>query len=402
MLFLPTRMAGILLAFGIFFTISCTGLKNTEAEQGSAENPGTFDTQLSHLNEQLAKNENDGQIRLKKAELLTNHARGLTPPSSRNPLYQNLVDTAVEAHRLSPGVSEQIQSILTTAWKAEHQEALRLLQDEQQEHYGTITDHLNNAITIAPDSVASYSVLATTHYSHGYYSDAIGTVQSALAVIEDPDKHLRFREKLAYLYFESGAGGKAIEIYRDLVAERPEQIHLRHGLVNALMIHGQHEEAVDALKELMEANPTRVSYQETLAAESYNLFQIKTDNMASGRSENMDQENLLDLLETSNTIYNNLNAQSPMREELTLHAAIFYKQAAQKLEQLVSEPGISAARLAPLIGEYRNSALPYWERLAKINPDNTEYMFHLYELYVQLDLTDEAGELEKTYNFNAL
>lgn len=405
MQFLSTRMASMMLAFGIFFTISCTGLKNTGSEQHTAANStDTFDQQLVQLNENIQRDSENGQLRLNKAELLSSHARTLTPPSSRLPLYASLYHTAVDARIHTPQVSNQIDTIIERAWNMEQNEAIRLLQQTTQpaqQEYPEITDHLTNAMTIAPHNIDSYQLLAATHYSLGYYSDAINTIQRALTVIEEDDEAILFREKLAYLYLESGSGDEAIEIYRDIAAENPELIQLRHGLVNSLIINGYHEEAASVLTELMEEFPARISYQESLAVENYRHFLETYDRLVNIDSADMEPGDLLTLLETSHEIYTSLQDDTPMREELTFNAAVFYKQAAQKLEELAAIPGLFHS-LDQIISEYRNSALPYWERLAKINPDNTEYMFNLYELYVSLELTDEARQLEETYNFNAL
>src|SRR5690625_6637120 len=86
-----------------------------------------------------------------------------------------------------------------------------------------------------------------------------------------------------------------------------------------------------------------------------------------------------------------------MREELTYNAAQFYKEAAQKLQQLAAMPNLNRNSLNQVIADYRKNALPHWERLAKINPDNTGYAYSLYELYISLDLTEEARQLEETY-----
>lgn len=402
---LSTRMASIMLAFGIFFTISCTGLKNTDADPSTSNttDSGSFERELARLNEQIQNNSNNGQFRLNKAELLVTHAQTLTPPSSRLPVYKHLTQTADEARSQTPGVSGRIQAVVERAWSAEYNDALRLVQKSPQasrEDYSAITAHLTNSVNLSPANIDSYRLLATIQYTHGYYPDAIQTVQDALSVISDKEDSILFQEKLAYLYLESGSGDEAIAIYRDIAAEQPDRIQFRHGLVNALIVSGYHEEAVLTLKELMEEHPSRVSYQEILAVENYHYFSKKYEALLNGSSSDIDPEELVTLLETSNEIYRSLEEDAPMRQELTFSAARFYKEAAQKLEQLAGVRGLNENNLNQIISDYRNSALQYWERLANINPDNTEYMYNLYELYVSLDLTDEARQLEETYNFN--
>src|SRR5690625_3516012 len=135
-----------------------------------------------------------------------------------------------------------------------------------------LTAHLRNAITLAPDNSEGYRLLTTFQYNGGDLSDAIQTTRDALNVITDDDTGILFREKLAYLYVASGFGDEAIAIYREIAAEKPQEIQLRHGLVNALIINGHHEEAVSELKTLLTEHRSRVSHQETLAVEQFNYL----------------------------------------------------------------------------------------------------------------------------------
>src|SRR5690625_8050961 len=98
-------------------------------------------------------------------------------------------------------------------------------------------------------------------------------------------------------------------------------------------------------------------------------------------------------------LYKNNQKENPMSEKLKYNAAQFNKEAAKKLQQLAAMPNLNRNSLNQVIADYRKNALPHWERLAKINPDNTGYAYSLYELYISLDLTEEARQLEETYNF---
>lgn len=401
--FLFTRTASFLLAFGLFFTLSCSGLKHTESDPSAgADQNANFEQRLQQLNEQIRTNSSNGHYRTEKAELLASRARTLSAPSARLPVYTALFQTAEEARIHTPHVSQRIDALIERQWNREYQEALRLMQQSEEDSSQpspALTAHLRNAITLEPDNSEGYRLLTSVQYNRGDLSDAIQTTRDALNVITDDDTRILFREKLAYLYLESGFGDEAIAIYREIAVEKPEEIQLRHGLVNALIINGYHEEAVSELKTLLTEHPSRVSYQETLAVENFNYFMQKYEEMLNGSSANIDPDELLALLEVSGEIYRNLQEETPMREELTYNAAQFYKEAAQKLQQLAAMPNLNRNSLNQVIADYRKNALPHWERLAKINPDNTGYAYSLYELYISLDLTEEARQLEETYNF---
>ena len=77
--FLFTRTASFLLAFGLFFTLSCSGLKHTESDPSAgADQNANFEQRLQQLNEQIRTNSSNGHYRTEKAELLASRARTLS------------------------------------------------------------------------------------------------------------------------------------------------------------------------------------------------------------------------------------------------------------------------------------------------------------------------------------
>src|SRR5690625_7911560 len=95
----------------------------------------------------------------------------------------------------------------------ESQQALRLKQQSEEDSSQpspALSASLRNAITLSPDNSEGYRHLTSVQYNGGDLSDAIQTTRDALNVITDDDTRILFREKLAYLYLESGFGDEEI------------------------------------------------------------------------------------------------------------------------------------------------------------------------------------------------
>jgi hypothetical protein len=81
--------------------------------------------------------------------------------------------------------------------------------------------------------------------------------------------------------------------------------------------------------------------------------------------------------------------------------ASFYTNAAYSLEDLETRFNISDdSDLDDKRDQYLNKALPLWEQLADLSPDNTEFLTQLYYIYVALDMSDKANALEQSLNLN--
>jgi len=394
-----TRMSGLVLAFGIFFTLSCSTLQNSETANTKKNKDQTIQQDLRDLNNKLSENPDNPDLLIDKIDLLSKYANTLSNPSDRKPLYQNIREIS---DRLSSNsdVSNQLDVRLNRSWRNEQQSGITLLQQDDSnrlEDISRITSHFENGITLIPDSLQTYKLLATTHYKHGSLNKAIETLKMAenRESLFDPD----ISEKLAYLLLESGDMPEAENRYRELVEFEPDKLIYRHGLINVLILSDQHEEAISMLEELTEEYPTRYTYQESLAAEMYYLFRDRTETLTNIGSDSTvsseEQKELADLLNSIHGIFESLKKSLPTSEENLYRMAAFYKKSSERLSQLPD----SDNNLDEMEQNFMKYSLPAWERLVEINPDNLEYITNLYEVYLDLGMNDDAESIERSYNF---
>ena len=403
MIHLSTRMASLVLAFGIFFAISCTSTKNVVQIPNENSSEETFDEQLRSLNERITESPDDQQLYVEKARLLADYATTFSMPDQRLKLYKNLRNLSSENH----GKQADIVSIKKDAWNKEHNSGLQLLQEDSDISYQQaqiIIAHFDNAITLIPDSLQTYNLKATTLYRIGNLHAAIETLETAKTFKSTNTSTLD--EKIAYLHLESGNIQEALYLYNKLSEVYPDDENYRNGFINTLILNEQHEEAISILKELSEQYPARFFYQEALATETFFLVRKKSEELLQSNPDELNVEEKLNMITTylsdSHSIFDALSSDAPIHEESTLRIAAFYKNSASLLSSLADELEIEAEikeELEEMYLTFTEKSLPSWERLAEINPNNLDYLVNLKEVYQALGMNEEADAIERSINF---
>jgi tetratricopeptide (TPR) repeat protein len=407
---LLTRMTGPVLVFGLFFMISCSTLSKTESDTLPASSEGPL-KEIEIINRQIEQDGSTPSLLLRKTELFIEAAEDDPNPSLRKPYYRNAYNTTREGISQFSESETEFSRVLTEAWSSEHNNGVRLLQErsENSNTDGTFRraiDHLENAIIIQPDSLSSYRVLATAFYSGGLYADAEVTLNKLLEMSSDPDLNASVKEKLAFIYLESGDTGEAVALYEDLRQQNSSSITVLHGLINAYILDNKPEQAARELQRLTEEYSDRSTYSESLASVKYQLFELGANSLLSGDistdSIEAEVENLISLLDDINGIYENLSDNSLMDEESTYMAAGYHSNGAAYLEDIRSNtdmPDSVTQMMLDTETEFLNTSLSYWEQLIEMNPDNIEYLYTLYTVYNRLEMFEEAESLEQSYNF---
>lgn len=396
-----TRMASLVLAFGIFFIVSCGNLKNTDRESSSDET--SLQNELTEINRKISENPDKSDLQVEKASLLYRYSQTIPIITDRQPIYQNLRDLADGYEARFTNSSDSLDKILEKAWREEQNNGIKLLHQNDQEEitdeeFPTAISHFENAITTIPDSLQTYGLLSTTYYKQGNLSQAIETLEKADQHAEGENTDIQ--EKMAYLYLESGKLDEAENKYRNLAASHPDNLLYKHGFVNVLILNDQHQEAIELLKDLSDEYPNRYNYQESLATELYYLFRDRTSQyIDDGNNVSLDEEDqqeLTDMLNSVHSLFESLQETLPTSEENLYRMATFYKRTSQRLEQLSAKSDLSFSDLQTEFMEY---SLPLWEQLSELKPKNLGYISNLHDVYLKLGMNEEATSLERSYNF---
>lgn len=402
-----SRLTSLVLVIGIFFAFSCS---STEQVTSDTEETGTTDyysQELDRINNHLAEDPNNDDLILEKAKVLENLAKSYDSPQPRNVIYQNIRDLTDNPHTSLSLKNNELKDVLVRNWNNEQSSGVELLQAHEDnisdETFTVAVAHFDNAITLIPDSTVTYSLLATTYYRNGQINNAIDQLKKAEKFYDETNYELS--EKMAYLYLESGDIEKSIDLYEALTQSNPEDPHLKHGLANAYMLNKQHQDAVTELRALTDLYPTRYNYQESLATELFYAFQEEIEFIIEHSNHSDDTESILkdalDIMDEIESIFETLNEKLPQNEDRVFRMASTYKNASLLLSSVSTDifDEDVEENIAEHTIKYLESSKQYWERLLEINPDNTDYYNNLYQVYLDLDMDEEAENIERSFNF---
>ena len=399
-------MVSLVLTFGIFFALSCSTFQSSTESPQSLYEAGSYENALQSVNDQIRDNPEDLDLQLLKASILQKIAVENYQPENRTSVYTNLKNTTDEITFKTDTYQDRTDSILTSAWMHEQSAGVRLLQQDGtttfDEHFDRVIAHFNNAVTIIPDSIVTYNLMATTYYRHGDLSEAISTLES----IEETGytRPPETCEKLAYLYLEAGRIDQSIEIYETLSANYPDTEIYQQGLVNSYILGDMHTDAIALLEDLTGVYPNRVQYREALATERFYLLQQQISNdieSANGETfSDSDANQVIDKLNEISSIYRDIDETLPSSEERQQRIAAFYVSSADLLEQILpfSEESIET-RLSDQRETFLRASIPYWQTLYEANSDRSAYAYSLIEVYDELGMEDEAELLQQQVNF---
>jgi len=399
-------MVSLVLIFGIFFALSCSTFQSSTESPQSLFEAGSYENALRSINSEIRENPDDLSLQLLKAEILQEVAVENYQPENREPVYSNLRNTTDEINFATDAHQSKTDSILTSAWMHEQSAGVRLLQQDGtntfEQHFDRVTAHLNNALTIIPDSIVTYNLLATTYYRHGNLSDAISTLES----IEEQGltRPPKTCEKLAYLYLEAGRIEQSVKIYETLSANHSDTEIYQQGLVNSYILGDMHADAIALLEDLTGVYPNRIQYREALATERFYVMrqQVRSDiqdpDFESYSESEIDK--LLEQLGEISSIYLDIDQTLPSSEERQQRIAAFYVSSAELINEIIphTEDSIKP-RLSEQKETYLRVSIPYWQTLYEANSDRTAYGYSLIEVYSELGMEDEAELLEQQINF---
>ncbi|MEX0647653.1 MAG: tetratricopeptide repeat protein [Balneolaceae bacterium] len=398
-------MASILLVFGIFFTTSCA-LFNADTKTENETSVENYERALEDIREEIENAPDSVELKVQQAEILFQIAKSTPVPALRRPYYLNIHETVNEVSALTGSENSELKQITTQAWTLEQSNGVALLQQDDSEnfdkHFHSIIAHFDNATTVLPDSLVTYTLKAATYYRHGDVNKAVETLETASEIdnYSDPDTI----EKLAYLYLEAGNFEASVNRYQALVDREPENHHYKSGLANAYILNQHHQNAVALLRELVDTFPSRYEYQESLATELYFILDNKISTQVSepgaGQLDKDDFDDVISSIDEIITIFDTLETKLPSIQNGLERTAAFYKNAAIKLSQLTAiAPEELQEEIKNKEAELLEKALPLWQRLNESSPENMDYRKNLYQVYLSLEMEEDAEAIERSLNF---
>lgn len=401
-----TRIASLVLAFGFFFGCSTFSSSTNDADKEDNLSPREQQERIEEIDQELQSETGNTNLLIEQITLLSDLAKTEDDPEDRTPTYQKLRAgaDALDSADIDREQAEEVAQLLGVSWSTEHNRGVELMQSEDDaasSDYESAAAHFENAIVILPDSLVSYQMKARAHYQNDELEPAIGTLEEALEQVSIPPSELL--ERLAFLYLEDNRTGDAVDVYEEAETFSGDNQNLLHGLANAYITSGNHQEAIVLLNQLVDAEPENSAYRETLGIELFQLSSQKIDSLISMYEEeeqpsSEQKEEPLDLTEQAEYHMNeaiSLNDTPDINETV----ANFYQNSAFRYQQLrahLEEDEKDA--IDDQIESYLEEAISIYEELTSEKPSDTNLWRNLYQAYSYLGMDEEADQARAKAN----
>lgn len=407
-----TRMASLVLAFGLFF--GCNSSKSLLNHSDSSLSKSEYQKALDSANQSIRENPDDPDAYYFKGNILYDMAQNRTSVSDRTSIYREMREALMTARKLykdqkkAGEKKKNIRTLITNSWKHEYNTGLQLLNADSTGSSGRTElaiSHFNNALAIKPDTLVNYENKAKAFYRLDNLDMAIQTLEEANQRIAQPQP--RNLERLAYLYLENNNFQKAITLYEQAEKGFPQDMNLLHGLTNAYIQTGRHAKAVKLLNRLTRKDPEQPLYRLTLGTELYYLGSTKLDTlkMALDTTEPHDTLNVEEqgLKKAADSLLSRAEQQliaadslEDNNAEIAFTIGSYYKNTAGKLAKLKPNlTGTSREQLDRRIREDLEKALPHLQEATRLDDDRKEYWASLYQVYEYLGMDQKAEKARK-------
>lgn len=361
-------------------------------------------------------------------------ANGIEQPWDRTSLYGDSRESFMTAKEVMeqsedrPDEYEEIDDIITEFWANEHNEAVGYLTEDSLR--ATVDDpesyaigHLNNAITIQPDSSLSYIVLSSTQFNQGNINESIETYERAMERMESPE--IEDYEFLISLYINQERYDDAEELTMQARNDYPDNTQFIQFLADIYIQQGNIDEAIAIIEELIANDPENPQYYRVLGTQIYQNVTAINDRISDMYNEAFDKEREARQLsgEVREEAMADVDLLREQISELEAESQELTDISIENMEEVVRlQPndddgfnilGIIYQNKAANLFEQRNSILDdherveeldqqardalqeareNYERAAEINPEVSEYWESLFQVYTTLGMEEEARD----------
>lgn len=219
--------------------------------------------------------------------------------------------------------------------------------------------------------VAFFSAYAATQMENN--TDA--AIKELVSIKDVPFNQNEVYQLLALQYINAGDTANYVTTLKEAIEVVPGDPVFLTNLANVLIIKGENDEALTFLNQLLKNDPTNPMILSVIG-------QIYTE----GKKD----------YATGESFYLKAIESNPESKEAIYGLAqVYFNQGADAINEAnnITDQAKYAEKLEVAKGFYQK-ALPYLEKVHKLNPDNSQFRTALYNVYYNLGMEDKMAEMD--------
>lgn len=352
--------------------------------------------------------------------------------ANRKPDYQKMRDALIKAGEISQTekialIELRADELLRQKWSFEHNLAVQYASGDTtvapvNNPLQTSIDHLENAVTINPDSTLSYEVLAEVYRMNDDYNGAIDALSAAMERKDQPEAVDYNNLASFYMLTDNYAG--AVEVLEEGLRTYPDSVELVQKIADSYMNIGENDKAISSLESLIKSDPNNPQYHlvigtqlfimssdlsEKISANFDQIFESERAIRNLSGAEKADAEKRVNTLKSENDAMtsevekltdrsiselNNVLRLDPQNDTAYNTLGVVYQNKAAAYFELrnATTDDAEAASFDDMARGELNKAKDNYEKAAEIDPDNTDYWNSLFRVYTALGMQEKAQE----------
>jgi len=427
-----TGLLSIFIFTGIL--VSCGGTSDPFVENAIKNRTfGNFQAIIEDADSVIAQDPDNGLAYYYKGVALGDIAAQTQPPSDRKSIYDDMKNNLEKAASIfdtletKPSEANNINNVIVNSWGQEFNLGIEFVTNDSllnsdPNALDKAASHLENAITINPDSVRTYEVLAEIERRRENYGTAGSALEKVIELKNPPSADDYYRTATFYLLDEQFQ--PAVNLLEEGIEMYPDSISLTEQIADAYRGIGEDEKAISTIQTLINRNPDNPQYRLVLGTQIYQnvldnagkysanvdkIFELEQEQkQATGSDKEKIGNEIQALVDQNGQLLQEINSQTEraekeLQEVIALDpnnfaayntlGIIYQNKAATLFEARNQETdNAEASRLDQEAKAELKRATEFYEKAVEIQPDNTEVWRALANAYVTLDMNEKATE----------
>lgn len=239
----------------------CSSDPNVEGAKLDLRNKD-YDRALENLETAIQNNPENAEAYELKGQVLQEKAQTVRDAQEHEQMVEEMVAAYNRAVELDPTLEEAVTRQLRIAYVQEFQSGVQAFNrgntNDDASELVTAAQYFDNAAMLQPDSAGAYVNQAFALINAGEGEAAIVPFEAAIEGGEQTAENYIF---LADLYTTYDRAGDAVVLLEDAIGLFPQNTDVQAQLLNAYMVSGQMDQAMERYQQFVENDPNNKIYR---------------------------------------------------------------------------------------------------------------------------------------------